>query len=171
MRTGPITKSRACSSGRNLALYLSYFLGAGYLQPAIQDSRLFGPNPWKILAPPSNYPSNNGFWATQPLEQILVAEFLLCELGVHNAAFVISQLLSVSLLLSTWLFRLVEYHQASQAVGDEECICMCICICICSSSSSSSSSNINCSCSSINPGKMFSRTKLHISQKCTSKGI
>ena len=56
--------------------------GAGYTQFAIQDSRLFGPNPSKILAPPSSYLSNKGFWATQPLEQILVAEFLLCELGV-----------------------------------------------------------------------------------------
>ena len=36
-----------------------------------QDSGLFGPNPWKILAPPSNYLSKNSFWATQPLGQIL----------------------------------------------------------------------------------------------------
>ena len=42
-----------------------------YTQFAIQDSSLFGPNPWKILAPPSNYLSNKGFWATQPLEQVL----------------------------------------------------------------------------------------------------
>ena len=55
-----------------------------YTQFAIQDSGLFGPNPWKILAPPSNYLSKEGFWATQPLEQILVAEFLLCELGVRG---------------------------------------------------------------------------------------
>ena len=27
-------------------------------------------------------PIRKGFWATQPLKQILVAEFLLCELGV-----------------------------------------------------------------------------------------
>ena len=27
-------------------------------------------------------PSNKGAWATQPLEQILVAEFLVCESGV-----------------------------------------------------------------------------------------
>ena len=53
-----------------------------YTQFAIQDSRLFGPNPWKILAPPSNYQSNKGFSATQPSEQILDSEFLLCELGV-----------------------------------------------------------------------------------------
>ena len=51
-------------------------------QFAIQDSCLFGPNPLKILAPPSNYLSKKGFWATQPLEQILVAEFLLCELAL-----------------------------------------------------------------------------------------
>ena len=53
-----------------------------YTQFAIQDSGLFGPDPWKILAPPSNYLSKQGFWATQPLEQILDSEFLLCELGV-----------------------------------------------------------------------------------------
>ena len=40
----------------------------------------------KILAPQSNYLSKKGFWATQPLESILVAEFLLCELGVLYAA-------------------------------------------------------------------------------------
>ena len=53
-----------------------------YTQFAIQDSRLFGPNPLKILAPPSNCLSKKGLWATQPLEQILDSEFLLCELGV-----------------------------------------------------------------------------------------
>ena len=41
-----------------------------YTQFPSQDSGLFGPNSWKILAPPSNYLSNKGFWATQPLEQI-----------------------------------------------------------------------------------------------------
>ena len=35
-----------------------------------QDSGIFGANPWNILAPPSNYLSNKGFWATQTLEQI-----------------------------------------------------------------------------------------------------
>ena len=30
------------------------------------------------------YLLKKGFWATQPLEQILVAEFLLCELGVSR---------------------------------------------------------------------------------------
>ena len=57
-----------------------------YTQFAIQDSRLFGPNPWKALAPPSNYLSKKGFWATQPLEQILDSEFLLCELGVAGTS-------------------------------------------------------------------------------------
>ena len=32
----------------------------------ITRSVLFGPNPWNILAPPSNYLSKKGFWATQP---------------------------------------------------------------------------------------------------------
>ena len=53
-----------------------------YTQISIQDSGLFGPNPWNILAPPSNYLSKKGFWATQPLRQILDSEFLLCELGM-----------------------------------------------------------------------------------------
>ena len=53
-----------------------------YTQFELEESRLFGPNPWKILAPPSNHLSKKGFRATQ---QILVAEFLLCELGVHNS--------------------------------------------------------------------------------------
>ena len=55
-----------------------------YTQFAIQDSCLFGPNPWKVLAPPSNYLSKKSFWATQPLEQILDSKFLLCELGVRE---------------------------------------------------------------------------------------
>ena len=55
----------------------------GYAQFAIQDLSLFGPNPWNILAPPSNYLWKRGFWATQPLEQVLDGEFLLRELGVR----------------------------------------------------------------------------------------
>ena len=49
----------------------------------LSDSGFFGPNPWNILAPPSNYLSKNDFRATQPLEQILDSEFLLCKLGVQ----------------------------------------------------------------------------------------
>ena len=41
--------------------------GRGYTQFPSQDLGLFGPYPWKVLAPPSNYLSRNGFWATQPL--------------------------------------------------------------------------------------------------------
>ena len=50
-----------------------------YTQFAIQDSGLFGPNPWKFLAQIVYvFP-----WrATQPLEQILDSEFLLCELSI-----------------------------------------------------------------------------------------
>ena len=36
----------------------------------------------KILAHPSKYLSNIFVWATQPLANILVAEILVCELGV-----------------------------------------------------------------------------------------
>ena len=51
-----------------------------YAQFAIQDSGLFGPNPWKFLAQIVYvFPWS----ATQPLEQILDSEFLLCELGVE----------------------------------------------------------------------------------------
>ena len=39
-----------------------------YTQFQSQDSGLFGPNPWKVLAPSSNYLSKKSFWATQPLE-------------------------------------------------------------------------------------------------------
>ena len=45
-----------------------------YPQFPSQDSGLFGPNPWKILAPPSKYLSTKGFWATQPLDKSLVRE-------------------------------------------------------------------------------------------------
>ena len=59
-----------------------------YTQFAIQDSGLFGPNPWKFLAQIVYvFP-----WSpTQPLEQILDSELLLCELGV-----LYSQLFNVS---------------------------------------------------------------------------
>ena len=56
----------------------------GFTQFALEDSVIFGPNPWKILAPPSNYLSNIFVWATQPLAKILDSEFLLCELGVRE---------------------------------------------------------------------------------------
>ena len=44
-------------SGRKLVLRITLraLCGNRHTQFAIQDSRLFGPNPWKILAPPSNY--------------------------------------------------------------------------------------------------------------------
>ena len=52
----------------------------GYTQFAIQDSGLFGPNPWKFSAQIVYvFPWS----ATQPLEQILDSAFLLCELGVQ----------------------------------------------------------------------------------------
>ena len=47
-----------------------------YTQFAIQDLALFGPNPWQILRHCGHELSNKGFWATQPLEQILDSEFL-----------------------------------------------------------------------------------------------
>ena len=42
-----------------------------YTQFPWQDSGIFGSSPWKVFAPPSNYLSQKGFWATQPLENIL----------------------------------------------------------------------------------------------------
>ena len=51
-----------------------------YTQFAIQDSGLFGPNPWKFIAQiVYAFPGS----ATQPMEYIILdSEFLLCELGV-----------------------------------------------------------------------------------------
>ena len=72
-----------CFLGQFTATFFSFYI-LYYTQFAIQDSRLFGPNPLNILAPPSNYLSTKGFWATQPLEQIFDSEFLLCELGVRG---------------------------------------------------------------------------------------
>ena len=42
----------------------------------------FRTQPLENLSAAVKLPIKKGFWATQPLEQILVAEFLLCELGV-----------------------------------------------------------------------------------------
>ena len=65
---------------------LSPVSAPAYTQLAIQDSDLFGPNPWIFLAQivklcVITYQKKSA-WATQPLEQILDSEFLLCELGV-----------------------------------------------------------------------------------------
>ena len=38
-----------------------------YTQSPLEDSRLFGPSPWKILA--TTYEKKD-FWATQPLAKI-----------------------------------------------------------------------------------------------------
>ena len=43
----------------------------------------FRTQPLENLSAAVKLPVKKGLWATQPLEQILVAEFLLCELGVH----------------------------------------------------------------------------------------
>ena len=93
-----------------------------YTQFAIQDSCLFGPNPWKILALPSNCLSKNSFWATQPLEQILEAEVLLCELGVncfnlqmllYVLRFIRSLWLYVDIITNTCVFSLVAIRPAA----------------------------------------------------------
>ena len=52
-------------------------------QIPITNSGMFGPNPWNILAPPSNYLFKKGFWATQPLEKVLWGKILWWELGVY----------------------------------------------------------------------------------------
>ena len=38
-----------------------------YTRSPLEDFRLFGPSPWKILAAANE---NNDFWATQPLAKI-----------------------------------------------------------------------------------------------------
>ena len=59
-------------------------MNSQYTQFAIQDSRLFGPNqPLESLSAAVKL-QKKGFWATQPLEQILDSEFLLCELGAPH---------------------------------------------------------------------------------------
>ena len=50
-----------------------------YPRSPLQDSRLFGPSPWKILA--ATY-EQMGSWATQPLAKILRAGILLWRPGV-----------------------------------------------------------------------------------------
>ena len=52
-----------------------------YPQFPSQDSGFFGPNPWKILAPPSNYLSTKGFLATQPLAKYIATESLVMGTG------------------------------------------------------------------------------------------
>ena len=54
----------------------------------VRDPRFasFRTQPLENLSAAVKLPSKNDFWATQPLEQILDSEFLLCELGVPLAA-------------------------------------------------------------------------------------
>ena len=61
-------------------LHFTYPCLHPYTQFAIQDSGLFGPNSWKLLAQiVYSFP----WTAAQPLEQILDSDILLCELGVN----------------------------------------------------------------------------------------
>ena len=60
----------------------SFFLG--YTQFAIQDSRLFGPNPWKILAPPSNYLSTKRFLGNPTLGTNLGSRILAMRTGCRD---------------------------------------------------------------------------------------
>ena len=71
-------------NSHNFKLRVSNPRTIAYTQFPSQDSGLFGPNPWKVLAPMSNYLSNNGFWATQPLEKVLRGKMLWWELGVFS---------------------------------------------------------------------------------------
>ena len=50
-----------------------------YTRSPLEDSRLFGPSPWKFLA--TTYEQMD-FWATQPLAKILWAGILLWRPGV-----------------------------------------------------------------------------------------
>ena len=52
-----------------------------YTQFAIQDSRLFGPNPWKIVAPPSNYLSKKRFLGNPILGTNLGSRILAMRTG------------------------------------------------------------------------------------------
>ena len=59
----------------------------GFVHP-VRNPRFasFRTQPFENLGAAVKLPIKKGFWATQPLEQILVAEFLLCELGVVSQA-------------------------------------------------------------------------------------
>ena len=113
-------------SGRRPEFQDSRLVHSAYTQFAIQDSRLFGPNPWKILAPPSNYLSTKGFWATQPLEQILVAEILLCELGVATASDILREGTSTPNFLGTSVnaFHVFFFHRLNVSTGFFEVRCV-----------------------------------------------
>ena len=52
-----------------------------YTRSPLQDFRLFGPRPWKMLAATNE---NNDFWATQTLAKILWAGILLWRPGVAS---------------------------------------------------------------------------------------
>ena len=52
-------------------------------QIPITRFRSFRTQPLENLSAAVKLPIKKGFWATQPLEQILDSEFLLCELGVQ----------------------------------------------------------------------------------------
>ena len=81
-----------------------------YTQFAIQDSRLFGPNPWKILAPPSNYLSTKGFWAAQPLKRMLDSEFLLCELGAKREGAPVVCYIRYYVYIYIYIYIYISHH-------------------------------------------------------------
>ena len=73
-RTG--AASGACLPAKRAGLQ-----GAFYTQFPSQDAGLFGPNPWNILAPPSNYISTKRFLGNPTLGTSLVRENIVMGTG------------------------------------------------------------------------------------------
>ena len=64
------SSSSSSSSSSNMYIYIYmhiHTLIIQYTRSPLEDSRLFGPSPWKVLA--TTYEKND-FWATQPLAKI-----------------------------------------------------------------------------------------------------
>ena len=82
----------------------SWFQIDAYARSPLQDSRLFGPSPWKILAATNE---KKGSWASQPLAKIFWVGILLwrpgvCRLSLNNDNHTYHHLLSL-LLVVIWL--------------------------------------------------------------------
>ena len=78
-KVAAINDALSIALARQRASYLCHAFYDAYTRSPLQDSRLFGPSPWKILR---HYLWEMGSWATQPLAKILRAGILLWRPGV-----------------------------------------------------------------------------------------
>ena len=91
-----------------------------YPRSPLQDSRLFGPSPWKVLA--ATY-EQMGSWATQPLAKIFWAGILLWKPGVDHSQWFMIIIIIIMIMMIMMIICMVKYAHFYHCV-----ILLCLCI-------------------------------------------